>query len=414
MTEKQKNCDKMERHCKRRQIMRDELQGKRKEPVVMILITFVFYLAHAATAFVAAYLKERGMDAGTVGLIAAMMNCAGILSAPLFGALADKSGSSRKMFLKVLCAASLVMGFFLFLGKANTVTIPACAALILWAALRIPVSGLLDTWTVRRSEQTGRYSFGSIRLVGSISGATMCILYGLVAQHAGSNGYVLAGYSLFGGLAVVLTAVLTRRYDDETERALKTQRHFGAILKQKGMIRFFLCHAVMGLPIYCLNTFLPYKLSEIGAAASVMGVLIAVKAYTEVPMLLVSKNLLARVRPQVLMESCYLVFFAEHLVCALTDQVWLIAAVFMLHGLFFGLYLTAMMQYLVGQVPQQMLASAQSLSGSVTLICAVAGSIFCGQLVRKLGSGGFFFVTAGLFAVVILLFLPSVLRKKEV
>ncbi len=361
-------------------------------------VTLIFYLAHAATAFVASYLKEQGFAATQVGTIMAVLNCVGIVSSPILGNLADRMNSSRRAFIAAVAAAGVLMAFV----PAVTGVMAVSVLLAAWAFFRIPANTLLDAWTLRSAQMRGSFSFGSIRLIGSISGATMCIIYGQMIRASGTNASALRGYCVFAALTVTLCLLQGRVYDDGTgkPRARQQRDRTGvrAALASRPFVVFLLCHAAMGIPIYCLTTFLPYKLSEIGASADVLGTLVAVKSYTEVPMLLCGATLMRRFDARRILTLCFFFFVLEHLVCAFAASAWVLGAALMFHGLVFGLYLAAMAQYVYRVTPPQAIASAQSLAGSAALLAAVVGSLAAGPLVQKFGSIGFFLCGAGLFA----------------
>ena len=163
----------------------------------------------------------------------------------------------------------------------------------------------------------------------------------------------------------------------------------------------------MGIPIYDLTTFLPYRLSEMGVSAGILGVLVAVKSYTEVPMLFLGAKCLEKWDVKKLLSLCFFAFLLEHLACAFAPNVIVVAVALMAHGLFFGLYLACMTHYVCRITPPEAVASAQSLLGSAALIVAVLGNLVGGPLVDALGASAFFCLGAGLFALALGIFAVS-------
>lgn len=387
--------------------------------LVFSAATLVFFLAHAATAFVATYLKEMGLSASFVGTIMALLNCVGIVSAPILGNFADRMNSARRAFMIDVALAGAIMAAIPAVGAKTIFGIPVAAILLMcWAFFRIPANSLLDSWTLRCAEGTGAFSFGSIRLIGSVSGATMCILYGKLALKTGTNASILYGYSVFAALTLLFCIFMGRRYDDgtlegEKKSAKKDRAGVRAALSSKHFLLFLLCHAAMGIPIYCLTTFLPYKLSELGASSDMMGLLVALKSYTEVPMLLFGAWALKKWDAKTLLSVCFGAFLLEHLACALAGNVTVIAIALMAHGLFFGLYLAAMVHYVYRVSPEGTVASAQSLAGSAALLCAVLTNILGGMLVDAFGAKGFFLFGTAVFVLAFVLFLLTAKKNPQ-
>jgi len=388
--------------------------------LVFSAVTLIFFLAHAATAFVATYLKEMGLSASFVGTIMALLNCVGIVSSPVLGNFADKINSARCAFMIDVVLAGAIMACIPAFGAKTIFGIPVAAILLMvWAFFRIPANSLLDSWTLRCAEETGAFSFGSIRLIGSVSGATMCILYGQLAAKTGTNASILYGYSVFAALTLAFCIFTGRKYDDgviaekKSEKKENNRAGVRTALSSKSFLLFLLCHAAMGIPIYCLTTFLPYKLSELGASSDMLGTLVALKSYTEVPMLLFGAACLKKWDAKPVLTICFAAFFLEHLACALAGNVAIIAIALMAHGLFFGLYLAAMVHYVYRVAPKDAVASAQSLAGSAALLCAVLTNILGGVLVDHFGSVGFFTFGAVVFAIAFVLFVLTAKKNTK-
>ena len=72
-------------------------------------IELFFWAAYAASAFTAAYLQEKGYSASVVGLIMALVNCIGIVAAPMMGSLSDRLSSSRRVFLLCIAVSSVLL-----------------------------------------------------------------------------------------------------------------------------------------------------------------------------------------------------------------------------------------------------------------------------------------------------------------
>ena len=384
---------------------------KSGERAVFCTVTLVFYLAHAATAFVAAYLKQIGYTASGAGAVMALLNCVGIAASPVLGNFADRIGSSRRAFITAIVCAGVLMALCQVCGTTALFGIPLLSlVLAAWAFFRIPANSLLDAWTLRRAQKSGAFSFGSIRLVGSIAGATMCIVYGALIEKTGTAQTALLGYSVFAFLAAILCATIGRRADDGGEnRGASAKKSVGvrAALSCRPFVWFLICHAAMGIPIYDLTTFLPYRLSEMGVSAGILGVLVAVKSYTEVPMLFFGAKCLEKWDAKKLLSLCFFAFLLEHLACAFAPNVIVVAVALMAHGLFFGLYLACMTHYVCRITPPEAVASAQSLLGSAALIVAVLGNLVGGPLVDALGASAFFCLGAGLFALALGIFAVS-------
>lgn len=118
----------------------------KKSGYVLGSAEFLFFCAYAGSAFVAAYLKERGYSPAAVGVLLALVNCAGVVASPVMGTLSDRLGSSRRVLMLCVAVESVLL---LFLPVALALPQALLAALLLvWSFFRNPTPGLADSWIV--------------------------------------------------------------------------------------------------------------------------------------------------------------------------------------------------------------------------------------------------------------------------
>src|SRR5437773_8696505 len=110
------------------------------------------------------YYRSRGLDLGSVGLVAAVFSAAGMVGSPLWGAAADRFGRSRVV---LLVPASLAALAFALLAFANGLGAIAGAA----AAASFAMSGVSPVLDARALETIpdDRSPLGRLRGCGSIS-----------------------------------------------------------------------------------------------------------------------------------------------------------------------------------------------------------------------------------------------------
>lgn len=367
-------------------------------------IELFFWAAYAASAFTAAYLQEQGYSASVVGLIMALVNCIGIVAAPMMGALSDKLSSARRVFLLCIGVSSVLYCVVPFIpGTSLAATIAVTIALLAWAYFKNPTSSLLDSWLVRTVNRRRTFAYGSVRLLGSIGYATMCILFGRIAAKTGTQAYSFFFYAILN-IPLMLLCIFGMQDERDDEAAqqqakkqkqaqadkARTERPLALALSGYYFRMFLVSHALLGITLYCMTTFLPYKLTEIAGNSNALGTVIALKSYMEIPTFLFGAAIMRRVNVKQLFNICAAVFFTEQLICFAATQVWMVAVSLMLHGFTYGMYLTCMVNYVYRVTPQEAAASAMTIAGSLQLGMSVIGSLIGGVLVDAFGANGYY------------------------
>ncbi|MBP3371933.1 MAG: MFS transporter [Clostridia bacterium] len=375
-------------------------------------IELFYWAACAGTAFIAAYLQELNYSASLVGIVMALINCIGIVASPIMGSLSDTMGSQRRVFLLCVIVSSVLFCLVPLLRGTSVVAMTSLILLLLASMFfKNPTSSLLDSWVVRTVHRRRTFQYGSVRLMGSIGYATMCIFFGRIAAKTGTQAWTFVFYAVLNIPLIVLCLVnmAEERRDEAQRKAEKAEAAKNAPAKKSKKAKtaggqnplilalksyyfrmFLISHALLGLTLYCMTTFLPYKLVEIAGNSDSLGLVIALKSYMEIPTFLFGAAIMRRVNVKKLFPICAVVFFAEQTICLFSGQVWLVAISMMMHGFTYGMYLTCMVNYVSRVTPQEANASAMTISGSLQLAAGVIGSLIGGVLVDKFGANGYY------------------------
>jgi PPP family 3-phenylpropionic acid transporter len=151
-------------------------------------------------------LDALGVGAREIGLLMAVLPAGRLISGPLWGWYADRTGRSRDL---VLLGGALALAGTVALARVDRVPLVALA-LAAFAVGRAPMGPIVDALAVETLEATGRdrRAYGSIRLWGSVGFLVMAALAGWLRAHFGLDapwpGVVLAAITL--GLSWTLPA----------------------------------------------------------------------------------------------------------------------------------------------------------------------------------------------------------------
>ncbi len=233
--------------------------------------------------FLTLFLERRGLTATNIGFLITLNAAVGLVAAPLWGRVADRPGSGRR-----------VLVFALVLGIAGS----AAAGWASWLILIIPaiilmriaedgIGPLTDSFSVTISHRLkSSMGFGGIRVFGSLGWIAAAPLAGMLAQK--SNLSSLFYLYAFGMAACLIILTSLKDFQDERLEDNQDDKQTGGIRSAVGFIlgnRALLGGAVAlivhGLFRQALFRFEPLYLDALGISLTGIGLAGALPAVAE-------------------------------------------------------------------------------------------------------------------------------------
>mmetsp|Transcript_2595 Transcript_2595/g.4601 ORF Transcript_2595/g.4601 Transcript_2595/m.4601 type:complete len:440 (-) Transcript_2595:184-1503(-) len=173
---------------------------------IRLLYFFYRFSTGSLNPFMSIYMQHVGMDADQIGRLQAIRPVMTMLSAPMWGGLADRTGSKKLVlilafFMSFLCRMSTSF----LAGNIMTFACSLCASSVFYA----PVSSLLDSIVVSSLEEHEKVNFGRLRLWGELgNGFGSTITMNLINHESGFEYmFLLHGVSSIVALIVMLYCV---------------------------------------------------------------------------------------------------------------------------------------------------------------------------------------------------------------
>lgn len=323
------------------------------------------------------WLKGRGLDPTTIGLVLALALAARAIAGPALGFLADRQGDRRPVLAAcgvVFVATALVMpwaeGFWplllvsLALGGFLSGAMPITEALSVWAA------------------QARGFDYGRVRIWGSMTFILANIVMGALIARAGDA--LVPWGILWGGLLVVATAWLVPR---ETARLATGASEGGS--SAAGRLSWREAVALLREPVYALflvaacsiqaSHALYYNFSVIGWQArgispETIGLLWGFAVVGEVVLFTFARKVVARVGAIRLILIGAVGATLRWSLMATAPGVGLLVLCQLAHSASFGAAHIGAMHFLARAAPARLAATAQGV------YAAVAGGILIGLL----------------------------------
>lgn len=293
----------------------ERLLAKYTNSYASYVILFFFYdLAFAFfSALISVYLIGKGYSASQVSMCISVAALANMVTQPIIGSLTDKFGMrsvNMVMFAATCIAAALFVVAPNFLIIVGT-----------YAAMNLLMNGVNPT--VERMATSSPYSYGSIRVWGSIGFAVGTQLTGIiydsispVAPYIGVIVAMLIAIFGFWGtnprLAETEAAKIEDAGSDDVEPvSTKT------LLTNKKFLYYLVLQILFAAVTGAAYSFCPAFLTSKGLEASTASTILAVATLLEIPLLLFSSKFMDKIANKTLLFAIFVLVVAEMVVYGL-------------------------------------------------------------------------------------------------
>jgi PPP family 3-phenylpropionic acid transporter len=348
-----------------------------------------------APYFVLVY-QSRGFDLATIGPIVGLGSLAGLVAAPVWGAISDRVRGAPALLLAPMGVALLgTAGLWAF---TSWILVAISAALVY-----IGNAGIAPIIEARGLETSGdnRAGYGPLRAFGSLSFIVAVWIIGIAIQGAGANA-ALAAFALAilaTGLIGLTLQPAARRRGDRAEAIILTPGlpEFRRLLSTPRLGVFLVGAALAWTSVSAVVGYYALRFGELAAPASEIGLAFAVGAAVEIPIMTQFPRLAARVGGDRLIIIGGLVLAVRALVAGLTTDPFVLVVAAGIGGIGFALFLVGGVTFVSRLAPPELQATAQGVFQSVTVgVGSIAAGLLATIFARPIGLGGLFVLVAAL------------------
>ena len=330
----------------------------------------------ASFPYLAVFYGSRGLTLETIGLLASLGAAAGLVAAPLWGAVADRFAGSWL----VLPAAGLIAAA----GAAAlaVATSPIFITLSV-AVMATAMSGIIPTLDARALETVrgDRNRYGGLRAWGSASFIVVVWLTGALIERAGAQSLF---YVYVAALLVFAIVAIPLRGDARDIR-LPRLSGIGVVLRHAPLARFLVAAILVWSASMGINWYFSIHLLDLGAPGELVGAAWAIGAIVEIPIMASYPWLAARVGTERLLVAGAAALALRALAITLVGDPILVTLTMVLHGIGFSLMLVGGVTYVSRHAPPATAATAQGILSAVVFSLALiigpgVGSFIAGWL----------------------------------
>lgn len=360
------------------------LPSERDGPSIVrpaIVYALLFGSIGAWVPYASVFYREAGLSLDLVGGMTALSAAVGLVAAPAWGALADRTRDLRGPI--VLSGAwSAVAAAWLAVAR-EPITLFVASALL--AAGAAGIGPLLDSLTIERLGEH-RDRFGRARAWGSAAFIVVSVLTGMLIDRTRVAGLFLVFAP--GLLVTSLVAYGLLRGGPVRRRTITLSPLEGlvGVLRHPSLALFLLGSVLLWASVSAVTTFVSIHLVELGAEGQVVGLLWAIGAMVEVPLMFVFPALARRWGTNRLLVIGAVAYSLRSVGWALAGAPLLLVAVSPLGGIGYALFYVGTVGYVARAVPPGVQATAQGIfSGTAWSTGSILGSLVGGQLAALVG-----------------------------
>ncbi len=293
----------------------ERLLAKYTNSYASYVILFFFYdLAFAFfSALISVYLIGKGYSASQVSMCISVAALANMITQPIIGSLTDKFGMrsvNMVMFAATCIAAALFViapNFLIIVGT--------------YAAMNLLMNGVNPT--VERMATSSPYSYGSIRVWGSIGFAVGTQLTGIiydaispVAPYISVVVAMLIAIFGFWGTNPRLAETEAAKIED-TESGEAEPVSTKTLLTNKKFLYYLVLQILFAAVTGAAYSFCPAFLTTKGLEASTASTILAVATLLEIPLLLFSSKFMDKIANKTLLLAIFVLVVVEMVVYGL-------------------------------------------------------------------------------------------------
>jgi MFS transporter, PPP family, 3-phenylpropionic acid transporter len=358
-----------------------------------ILYALLFGSVGAYVPYISIYFADIGLGLETIGLLSAISAAVGLVAAPAWGAVADRS---RDVRIPILIGALWASGAAAWLG---TSTAPLTVALAM-AALAAGTAGLAPMLDSRTVAILGadRDRFGRARAWGSAAFIVVALVVGQLIDRLGTEVLVLVwvpAMALTGIAAFVLFRGGPARA--RAVRAMGGGSALLAMLRSRELGSFFVVSVALWTAVGAVMTFASIHLIALGGDGAMVGALWALGAVIEVPLMFTFPVLVRRTGPEPLVVIGAVAYGLRALGWALAPSPLVLVALAPIGGVGFAFVYIGTVMVIARRVAASSQATAQGLfSGTTFSLGSIFGAVLGGQLAQATSIPALFVVSAGI------------------
>jgi MFS transporter, PPP family, 3-phenylpropionic acid transporter len=310
------------------------------------------------TPFYIIFLKSKNLDYFQIGLCFALSALVGAICQPVWGYVADRYLSKKKVLLILMTGSDLAALLVILSNAFSTVLI-----MTVFLSIFMPsVATVLDSLCMGISLVNNKIDFNKMRLMNSIGWAICAVTAGIVVNNAFASASLIL-------LIILNTICIVSVYGIKTD--VRIQSHvlrFGSIvdlLKDRKFSIFILSTLFLNIAISTHGNYLEVLIKSTGGNVSILGIVFGIISLCEVPTFFFGKRILNRFNNLKLYSLCVALYGLRFALESFCTSWQVVVVIQIMQFATYALYFLSALNYLSEIVDSRMLTTGLTLHGAI-------------------------------------------------
>ncbi|MHA7964321.1 MFS transporter [Paenibacillus sp. CAU 1782] len=316
---------------------------------------------------------HQGIGADVAGVLMSVGTLLSIMVQPIWGILVDRFRQTKLVLLLSIAVPAFLSFFYRFEYIALIV-----AAYILSIAFQATQSPIADSYAVSAA-RAAKTSYGTIRSLGSLGTALGGYAGGAFLSHFAITQLWMPFLGL--SLAGAVTALTLSMRGNEMSSSISLSRGLKDLLGNTRFVLFLVACFFVNQTLTAYNSFFVLSFQSAGGSYSLVGTALLLASLTNVPSMLLAAKIVKGIgheRTLLLAAFFYALRWGIQWLFPIPS---VMVAIQVLHGLSFGLFYVAAVEYVAAASGKEMQATGQSIFTMVfSGLGGIVGNLLNGYL----------------------------------
>ncbi|WP_042202579.1 MFS transporter [Paenibacillus camerounensis] len=354
-------------------------------------------------------LKDKGMDVSQIGMMMATGTLIAICIQPVWGLIADRYNQGRLVLILSVAVPAVLAVFYrsdYFIVMLLIYTVST-----IFSSTQAPIA---DSYAIAAANRAGS-SYGSIRLMMSIGAAVGAYAGGQYIERF-TVSTIWLPFLLLSSVAVVIAMTLPKQAEENHMMSQSFSQGVKQLLSNRIFLAFLGGCFLVNQTMAAFGTYFVVAFQSVGGSASNAGIALFLASFSNVPSMLYASKVIRRLGRERTLLLGALIYVLRWGIQVAFPYPSVMIGVQVLHGLSFGFFYIAAVEYVSQITSSEIQATGQSVFNIVfSGFAGILGNLLNGMLLSRGGVGlmNLSCMLSAAVGAVLLLYVAKSSRRKD-
>lgn len=343
---------------------------------------FYLFLGLAGGSFgsyLSLLLVQNGLNSGQIGILMATGTLVAITIQPMWGIISDRYNQTRLVLILSVAVPALLAVFYRSEYFLVLLLVYTCSTI--FSSTQAPIA---DSYAISAANRAGA-TYGSIRLMMSI-GAALGAYAGGVYVSTFSVSTIWLPFLFFNLIAVLIAFTLPKQAEENHMMRQSFTQGVRQLLGNRVFLAFLGGSFLVNQTMAAFGTYFVIAIQSVGGSTRYAGIALFLASVTNVPSMLFASKVIKRLGRERTLLLGALIYVLRWGIQVAFPYPSVMIGVQVLHGLSFGFFYIAAVEYVSQITSNEMQATGQSVFNMVFAgFSGIVGNLLNGFLLNQGG-----------------------------